>query len=66
VRDRCQVLRIEHGAAGRVTGVVYADKDGLEQLQAAKVVCVAGNSMELGVEPVPGRARQLLGAGRAN
>jgi hypothetical protein len=46
--------------------VVYADKDGLEQLQAAKVVCVAGNSMELGVEPVPGRARQLLGAGRAN
>jgi choline dehydrogenase-like flavoprotein len=46
VRDRCQALRIEHGADGRVTGVVYADRDGKEQLQAAKIVCVAGNSIE--------------------
>jgi choline dehydrogenase-like flavoprotein len=46
VRDRCHVLRIEHDAAGRVTGVVYADRDGVEQFQAARVVCVAGNSIE--------------------
>ncbi|HRO10087.1 GMC family oxidoreductase [Amaricoccus sp.] len=46
VRDRCHVLRIEHGDDGRVTGVVYADRDGVEQFQAAKVVCVAGNSIE--------------------
>ncbi|MBP7242691.1 GMC family oxidoreductase, partial [Amaricoccus sp.] len=46
VRDRCHVLRIEHGDDGRVTGVVYADRDGKEQFQAAKIVCVAGNSIE--------------------
>ena len=46
VRDRAQVLKIEHGTDGRVTGVVYADKDGNQQLQAAKVVCVAGNTIE--------------------
>jgi choline dehydrogenase-like flavoprotein len=46
VRDRCQALRIEHGPDGRVTGVVYADKNGVEQFQAAKLVCLAGNSIE--------------------
>jgi choline dehydrogenase-like flavoprotein len=46
VRDRCQALRIEHGPDGRVTGVVYADADGNQQLQAARIVCVAGNSIE--------------------
>jgi len=46
VRDRCQALRIEHGDDGRVTGVVYADKDGAEQFQAAALVCVAGNTIE--------------------
>ena len=72
VRDRAQVLRIEHGADGRVTGVVYADKDGNQQLQAAKVGLrrreldrEPAAPLELGVEPVPGRARQLVGAGRA-
>ncbi len=46
VRDRCHVLRIEHGADGRVNGVVYMDKDGVEHKQVARVVCVAGNSIE--------------------
>ncbi len=46
VRDRAHVLRIEHGEDGRVNGVVYADKDGVEHKQMARVVCVAGNSIE--------------------
>ena len=46
VRERAQVLRIEHGDDGRVTGVVYADADGNQHFQAARVVCVAGNSIE--------------------
>src|ERR1700751_5170858 len=29
VRPQCHVLRIEHDAAGRVKGVVYADRDGV-------------------------------------
>ena len=46
VRDRAQVLRIEHGPDGKVTGVVYVDKDGQQQFQAARIVAVAGNSIE--------------------
>ncbi|WP_067333319.1 GMC family oxidoreductase [Stappia indica] len=46
VRERAHVLRIEHDAAGKVTGVLYADKDGNQHLQKARVVCVAGNSIE--------------------
>ncbi len=46
VRDRSHALRIEHGEDGRVNGVVYVDKDGVEQKQMARVVCVAGNSIE--------------------
>lgn len=46
VRPNSQVLRIEHDAKGKVTGVVYADKDGKEQRQKARAVCVAGNSIE--------------------
>jgi choline dehydrogenase-like flavoprotein len=46
VRSQSQVLKIEHDAAGKVTGVVYADKDGNRQRQAARVVAVAGNSIE--------------------
>ncbi len=46
VRERAHVLRIEHGADGRVNGVVYVDADGVEQKQMARVVCVAGNSIE--------------------
>jgi choline dehydrogenase-like flavoprotein len=40
------VLTIEHDANGKVSGVVYADKDGNHQRQAARAVCVAGNSIE--------------------
>lgn len=46
VRPNSQVLKIEHDASGRVTGVLYADKDGNQQLQKARVVAVAGNSIE--------------------
>ena len=46
VRPDCQVLRIEHDDSGKVTGVVYADKEGKEQRQKARIVAVAGNSIE--------------------
>lgn len=46
VRPNSQVLKIEHNDSGKVTGVVYADKDGKQQLQKARVVCVAGNTIE--------------------
>ncbi len=40
------VVKIEHSDAGKVTAVVYMDKDGKEQRQKARAVCVAGNSIE--------------------
>ncbi|MGI9383190.1 MAG: GMC family oxidoreductase [Methyloligellaceae bacterium] len=46
VRSNAQVLKIEHDAKGKVTDVVYADKDGKQQRQKARAVCVAGNSIE--------------------
>lgn len=46
VRPQSHVLKIEHDASGKVTGVVYADKDGKLQRQKARVVAVAGNSLE--------------------
>ena len=46
IRTNCMVLKIEHDKAGKVTGVVYADAEGKQQRQKAKVVCVAGNSIE--------------------
>jgi choline dehydrogenase-like flavoprotein len=46
VRERCHAARIEHDAAGKVTGVVYFDADGKEQRQSARIVCVAGNTIE--------------------
>lgn len=46
LRPESHVTRIEHSAAGKVTGVVYFDKDGKEQRQKARLVCVAGNSIE--------------------
>ena len=46
VRTHAQVLKIEHDAKGRVTGVIYADKDGNQQMQKARIVAVAGNSIE--------------------
>jgi choline dehydrogenase-like flavoprotein len=46
LRTESHVTRIEHNAAGKVTGVVYFDKDGVERRQKARIVCVAGNSIE--------------------
>ncbi len=46
VRPNSHVLQIEHDDTGKVTGVVYADKDGAIQRQKARIVCVAGNSIE--------------------
>src|SRR5271169_5920625 len=46
VRPDSQVVQIEHDASGKVTGVVYADKDGKLQRQKARIVAVAGNSLE--------------------
>ncbi|MGB7206489.1 MAG: GMC family oxidoreductase [Anderseniella sp.] len=46
VRPNSQVLKIEHDDTGKVTGVLYADKDGNQHVQKARVVCVAGNSIE--------------------
>jgi choline dehydrogenase-like flavoprotein len=46
VRPESHVLKIEHDDACKVTGVVYADKDGNLQNQKARIVCVAGNSFE--------------------
>jgi choline dehydrogenase-like flavoprotein len=46
VRPNSMVIKINHDASGKVTGVVYADKDGELQEQKARVVAVAGNSIE--------------------
>ena len=46
VRPKSMAVRIEHDAAGKVTGVVYVDGDGKMQKQKARVVAVAGNSLE--------------------
>src|SRR5690242_17870415 len=46
VRPNSMVVKIEHDASGKVTGVVYADESGAMQRQKARVVAVAGNSIE--------------------
>lgn len=46
VRPNSHVLKIEHDKSGKVSAVVYADKDGKTQRQKARAVCVAGNSIE--------------------
>src|SRR5271163_3464918 len=46
VRPNSMVLKIEHDASGKVTGVVYDDGSGQQQRQRARVVAVAGNSLE--------------------
>jgi choline dehydrogenase-like flavoprotein len=46
LRIQCMATRIEHGADGRVSAVVYRDSKGAEQRQKARIVCVAGNSIE--------------------
>ncbi|MFI0848552.1 GMC family oxidoreductase [Mesorhizobium sp. IMUNJ 23232] len=46
VRPNAQAVKIEHDATGKVTGVTYADKDGKLSTQKARIVAVAGNSIE--------------------
>jgi choline dehydrogenase-like flavoprotein len=46
LRIESRAVRIEHGADGLVTGVVYRDPKGVEQRQKARLVCVACNSVE--------------------
>jgi choline dehydrogenase-like flavoprotein len=46
IRPESHVLRIEHDATGKVTSVIYADSAGTLQKQKARVVCIAGNSIE--------------------
>jgi len=46
LRPESQALQIQHDASGKVNGVLYADKDGNRHVQKARVVCVAGNSIE--------------------
>ena len=70
VRPNAMALHIEHDAQGKVTGVVYVDADGKQQRQKARVVAVAGNSLESprlllnsAVGQVPARSGEQLGAG---
>src|SRR5260221_8382740 len=46
VRPNSMAIKIEHDASGKVTAVVYADGTGAMQRQKARVVAVAGNSIE--------------------
>ncbi|MEM9140770.1 MAG: GMC family oxidoreductase [Pseudomonadota bacterium] len=46
LRPESHAVKITHGADGKVDAVLYVDKDGALQRQAARVVCVAGNSIE--------------------
>jgi choline dehydrogenase-like flavoprotein len=46
VRPNAMAVRIEHDAKGKVIAVVYVDADGKQQRQKARVVAVAGNSLE--------------------
>ena len=46
LRSQSHVVQIQHNEAGKVSGVVYHDKDGNQHMQSARAVCVAGNSIE--------------------
>ncbi|MEM9760976.1 MAG: GMC family oxidoreductase [Pseudomonadota bacterium] len=46
LRPESHVVKITHDASGKVDAVLYVDADGNLHRQAAKVVCVAGNSIE--------------------
>ncbi len=46
LRAKAQVVRIEHDARGRVSGVLYYDGEGNLQRQRARAVCVAANAIE--------------------
>ena len=71
VRPESQVLRIEHDASGKVTGVVYADRTGALQRQKARVVALAGEfdrkpapAAQFLIEPISAGPREFFRAGR--
>lgn len=46
LRALSHVVQVTHDAKGRADGVLYLDAEGNLHRQAAKIVCVAGNSIE--------------------
>src|SRR6056300_49276 len=46
LRSESMVLKINHNKEGKATGVVYVDADGNTHEQKARVVAIAGNSVE--------------------
>ncbi|MGH3501019.1 MAG: GMC family oxidoreductase [Nocardioidaceae bacterium] len=46
LRPGCQAVQITHDEQGRADSVLYLDGEGNLQRQLARVVCVAGNSIE--------------------
>ena len=46
VRPECMALQILLDDGGRVAGVVYADREGAQHRQMARLVCVAANGIE--------------------
>ncbi len=46
LRTECMALKLVVDERDRVGGVLYADATGVQHLQRARVVCVAGNSIE--------------------
>ena len=46
LRPESHVARIEHDDTGKINAVIYFDAEGVERRQRARVVAVAGNSIE--------------------
>ena len=46
LRSEAMAMQIQHDKSGKVTGVLYADKDGKHHVQKARIVCLACNSIE--------------------
>src|SRR3712207_8312683 len=46
LRPESQAVQITHDSRGRANAVLYVDRDGNLHRQAARLVCVAGNSIE--------------------
>ena len=46
LRSSAHVLKIEHDESGKASAVLYVDDKGVQQKQKARIVCVAGNSIE--------------------
>ena len=71
LKTHCRVREILTNEHGMASGVVYYDKDGVEQFQPAEVVIIACNGvgtprllLELGLRPLPEWAGQFIRPGR--